>query len=150
VLKDDGHLLRILRAQPVRDAHAHRARVEGDVEMMISRQALFGRLGQYAAHHAAQGLLGQKIVADVVGHADVGDACARLESADARAFPGEVETGSPSGNAINQKCGAVAGESHPRNCVAVKNGIRAGKVKWRLLLPGASEPRLTAAKTARA
>jgi hypothetical protein len=37
--------------------------------MVVARQALFGRVGEHVAHHAAQRLLGQEIVADVVGHA---------------------------------------------------------------------------------
>ena len=43
--------------------------VEGDVEMMLARQrALLGGVGEHAAHDAAQRLLGQEIVADLVGH----------------------------------------------------------------------------------
>ena len=35
--------------------------------MMLARQALFGDVGQHVAHDAAQRLLGQDVVADVVG-----------------------------------------------------------------------------------
>ena len=73
VLQDDGHLLGILRAQPVRHAHAVGVGVEGDVEMMVAGQALLGRFGEHAAHHAAQRLLGQEIVADLVGHGPSGN-----------------------------------------------------------------------------
>ena len=47
VLQDDGHLLRILLAQPRRQPHALGRGVEGDVEMMLARQALLGGVGQH-------------------------------------------------------------------------------------------------------
>src|SRR5476651_2225583 len=69
VLQNDGHLFRVLRAQPVGNAHAVAVGVERDEEMVVARQAFLGGVAEYAAHHAAQRLLGQKIVADLVGHA---------------------------------------------------------------------------------
>ena len=68
VLQDDRHLVGILLAQAIRHAHAGARGIERDVEMMVARQALLGGVGQHLAHDAAQGLLGQKIVTDVVGH----------------------------------------------------------------------------------
>ncbi len=67
VLQHDGHLFRILLAQARRELHAGRARIERDVEMMLARQAAgLGHVGEHAAHHRAQRLLGQQIVADVI------------------------------------------------------------------------------------
>ena len=37
--------------------------------MMLARQALLGGVGEHLAHHAAQRVLGQDVVADVIdGH----------------------------------------------------------------------------------
>ena len=84
VLQDDGHLLGILHAQPVRHAHALGVGVERNVEMMIARQVLLlGDVGEHVAHHAAQRLLGQEIVAEMVGHA--GSGVWRQDSRDASA-----------------------------------------------------------------
>jgi hypothetical protein len=75
VLQNDGHLLGILHAQPFRHAHALGLGVERDVEMVVARQAfLLDGLAEHAAHHAAQRLLGQEIVAEMVGHAGNGAA----------------------------------------------------------------------------
>ena len=35
--------------------------------MMLARQAVLGGVGEHLAHHAAQRVLGQDVVADVVG-----------------------------------------------------------------------------------
>jgi len=40
MLQDNGHFLRILRLQPRRQPHVAGARIEGDVEVMIARQAV--------------------------------------------------------------------------------------------------------------
>ena len=45
VLQNNGHLFRILRAQPVGNAHAVAVGVEGDEEMVVAGQALFGGVG---------------------------------------------------------------------------------------------------------
>jgi hypothetical protein len=50
--------------------------------MMVARQALFGRVCQHAADHAAQRLLGQKVIADLVSH---GGSAPLMESQDASA-----------------------------------------------------------------
>src|SRR5262249_16713434 len=67
VLQNDRHLLRILLAQARRYPHAGRARVERDVEMVLAREPILGRVAQHALHDAAQRLVGQEIVADMVG-----------------------------------------------------------------------------------
>ena len=66
VLQHDGHFFRILLAHARGELHAGRAGVERDIEMMLARQPGFRRIGEHAAHHRAQRLLGQQIVADVV------------------------------------------------------------------------------------
>src|SRR6185503_7236434 len=53
MLEDDGHLVRVLRAQPVRHVHTVGFCVERYVEMMVPRQAFLGRVGEHAADHAA-------------------------------------------------------------------------------------------------
>ena len=69
MLQDDGDVLRMLRAQAVRHLHAVGLGIERDVEMMLAGQAVFRGVSQDVAHHAAQGLLGENIVADMVrGH----------------------------------------------------------------------------------
>src|SRR6185312_10571634 len=68
-LDDDGHLLRITLAQPAGNAHAGRAGQEGDEKVVVAGKAGARDLGQNLAHDAAQSLLGQYVVADVVvGH----------------------------------------------------------------------------------
>src|SRR5262249_38795503 len=56
--------------QPRRYAHARRAGVERDEEVMLARQPVLGCVREDALHHAAQGLLGQEVVADMVGRHD--------------------------------------------------------------------------------
>ena len=68
MLKDDRHFLGILRAQAVRHVHAVSTCIERNVKMMVAGQALLGGIRQHTVHDAPQGLLGQKIVADLVGH----------------------------------------------------------------------------------
>jgi hypothetical protein len=36
--------------------------------MVLARQALFGGISHHAAHHAAERVLGQDVVTDIVGH----------------------------------------------------------------------------------
>jgi hypothetical protein len=69
MLQDDGHLLGILRQHARRQAHAVRAGVEGNIEMMLPGQAVLGGVDEHLVHDPAQGLLGQDIVPDVIdGH----------------------------------------------------------------------------------
>jgi hypothetical protein len=65
-LEHDGHLLGIALAQARRYAHARGAREEGDEEMMVAGQAGARDLAQHLAHHPAQRVLGQNVVADVI------------------------------------------------------------------------------------
>src|SRR6202043_2500268 len=66
VLEDDGHFLGILGAQALRHAYPRRTGVEGNIEMMIARQAALGGVLQHPAQHRAQRLLRQQVVAYVV------------------------------------------------------------------------------------
>ena len=70
VLQHDRHFLGILRAACAADSsHALGAGVERDVEMMLARQAVLGGVLEHRVHDAAQRLLGQDVVADVIdGH----------------------------------------------------------------------------------
>jgi len=45
MLQDDRHLFRILRQKPRRQLHAVGGGQEGDEEMMLARQAVFGGVG---------------------------------------------------------------------------------------------------------
>ena len=75
VLQDDGHLGRILRLEAGGDAHARMLRVEGDEEVVLAGQAGLRHLGKHFAHEAAQGVLGEHVVADeVFGHRREGSA----------------------------------------------------------------------------
>ena len=69
VLDDDRHLFWIALAQAGRDAHAWRAGQEGDEEVVVARQPGARHFAEHLAHDAAQCLLGQNVVSDVVfGH----------------------------------------------------------------------------------
>ena len=62
-------LLRILRPHALRELHAFRPGIERHVEMVLPGQAVPRSILQHGAHHAAQRVLGQDIVTDVVdGH----------------------------------------------------------------------------------
>src|SRR3974390_447194 len=61
--------------------------------MVVARQALLlGGLGEHVAHHAAQCLLGQEIVAEMVGHAGYKLPCQIRVNASAPATPGAIPT----------------------------------------------------------
>ena len=66
MLQDDRHLLRVLRVHPRRQLHARGIGGEGDLEMMVARQALLGDVGEHGAHDAAQRGLRQDVVADMI------------------------------------------------------------------------------------
>ena len=68
MLEHDRHFFRKLRAQPVGNAQARRARVEGDEEMMLAGQAVAGNVGEHLADDAAQRVLCEQIVTDKIGH----------------------------------------------------------------------------------
>jgi len=64
VLQHDHHLVGILIEQLARSAHARGGRLEGDVEMVVARQARGCRLLQRGAHDAPQGVLLQRFIVD--------------------------------------------------------------------------------------
>jgi hypothetical protein len=68
MLQDDCHLVRVLAAQPLRELHAFGLGIERDVEVVVAHQTLLCGFRQNVANDAAQGLLGQKVVANVIGH----------------------------------------------------------------------------------
>ena len=70
VLEDDRHLFGIAFAQALGYLHARRTRVERDVEVVLAHEAVLCRVGENTLNHAAQCLLGQEIVADMVGRHD--------------------------------------------------------------------------------
>ena len=104
----------MLLAQPRRNLHALGAGIERNVEMMLARQAVLGGVLEHVAHHTAQRILGEEIVADVVDGHD------RELAAD-----GDSHRNASARNVESQL------ERAPE------------KRKWGLLLPGAPEPRLT-------
>ena len=67
VLQDDRHLVGILAEQVRRSGHAGRVGLEGDVEVVRARQALRrGGALQGRLDHAAQGVLGHRLIAHLV------------------------------------------------------------------------------------
>ena len=57
VLQDDGHFLRVLRPDPLRQFHAGMAGAEGDIEMVAAGQALHRDMLDRLRHDVAQRLL---------------------------------------------------------------------------------------------
>ena len=70
VLKHDRHFIGILRAQAPRQAHPRRAGVEGNIKVMLAREAVVGGVLEHPAQHGAQRLLGQQVVTDVIDRHD--------------------------------------------------------------------------------
>jgi len=69
VLEHDRHLVRMLLAQALRQAHARRGGPEGDVEMMLAREPVAARLGQDLADDALERVLHHQVVAEnILGH----------------------------------------------------------------------------------
>src|SRR3546814_2734369 len=68
VLDDDGHFVRILRAQMLRQPHVRMIGAECDVEMMVARQAMPADLDQRLAQHAAQRALDHSDVSQQISH----------------------------------------------------------------------------------
>ena len=66
MLQDDRHGFGILRAHALGQPHAGRRGGKCDLEMMLAGQPFLGRIGQNGAHHAAQRLLRQDVVANVI------------------------------------------------------------------------------------
>ena len=67
VLQDDGHVLWILRTHALGHFNPFGASVEGDVEMVIAWQAAPGDVFEHSFHHAAERVLGEDVVADMIG-----------------------------------------------------------------------------------
>ena len=68
-LQHDRHFLRIPVAQAVGHFHLRMIGAEGDIEMMVARQACRRDRGQHAANDAAQGIFNNDIVAhQIFGH----------------------------------------------------------------------------------
>ena len=57
VLQDDGHFLRVARLQVARDGHAGEFRAEGNVEMVLARQAAAAGMVQRLDRDGAQRFL---------------------------------------------------------------------------------------------
>src|SRR5262249_19703400 len=69
MLEHDRHFFGKLGEDSRRHAHALRTGIESDVEMVVARQAMFGGVIEHGAHDAAEGLLREDVVADVIdGH----------------------------------------------------------------------------------
>src|SRR5262249_34326528 len=131
VLEHDRHLGRELGQKPWRHAHALSLRIEGDVEMVLARQPVLGGIVEHRAHHATQRLLRKQIVADVIdGH-----------NSSLQREPQHVTMlACPAASTSTVLCVATAVTRGQRP--AAKPVRRSKNGKWRLLLPGASEPRL--------
>ena len=67
MLQNDRHLFRILRQKPRRQLYAIGGGQEGDEEMMLAGQAVFGSVGQHAAQHPAQRVTRQHVITDMIG-----------------------------------------------------------------------------------
>ncbi len=63
VLQHDRHLVRIARLKVVGDLHTRRRRAEGDVEVMLARQAALGDLAQRLPQDTAQCALEHMVIA---------------------------------------------------------------------------------------
>src|SRR5258707_14999152 len=135
MLEDDRHLLRILRQQPRRKLHALGGRQEGDEEMVLAGEPVLGGIGQYTAQHAAQRVARQYVVSDMIG--------GHFRSC--RIMLPEIggDIGSPTPLSTHATPAARRGQQAlpPLAEIPAKSRLQ-GKLKWRLLLPGASEPRL--------
>jgi hypothetical protein len=66
VLQHDRHVGRILLAHARGEAHAGVTGVKADIEVMFSRQAARGGIHKNAPDDLTQGILGQKVVADMI------------------------------------------------------------------------------------
>jgi hypothetical protein len=66
VLQHDGHLAGVALAQGRRDLAFRVVGAEGDVEMVVSGQTVFGDMDQGAAHDTAQRIFHHAVVPQVV------------------------------------------------------------------------------------
>src|SRR6185437_1523608 len=114
--------------------------------MMLPRQAMFGGVGQDAAQHAAQRVTRQHVISNVIGrHCLSCRVCYRRWSA---AGPWCVFGPDSQPLAmvprVGEEVSTIGGEYSGKKPRKGQVGSNAGReMKWRLLLPGASEPRLT-------
>ena len=70
VLNHVGHFFGKPLHELRRDLHARRAGAEGDIEMVLARQAAIGFApAERFTHNAAHGCLGKRFVTDIVRHA---------------------------------------------------------------------------------
>src|SRR5438045_2154966 len=162
MLEDDRHLLRILRQQPRRKLHALGGRQEGDEEMVLAREPVLGGIGQYTAQHPAQRRApARRIEYDrwpfsVLSHYAAGGSAA-TSVADSPVHPcypdsaprsaGVAAASGNSGQSMARgifvrKCSQPMIGAYSAKPVFTLAEYAPGKLKWRLLLPGASEPRL--------
>src|SRR6202045_5099258 len=95
--------------------------------MMLAGQTVLGGVGQHTAQHAAQGVARQDVVSDMIGR--------HYQSCRVQIVPSKRR--SP-----DSPIPACYPGSVPRSAGVTASGGNPGKLKWRLLLPGASEPRL--------
>src|SRR5882724_546404 len=102
--------------------------------MMFARQAVLGGISQYAAKHPAQRVARQHIVSDMIGrHCESCRVQMPLSDQRRCPWPDSLRTyysGRGPGSA-----GLAAGGGYSSKSFG-------HELKWRLLLPGASEPRL--------
>src|SRR5258706_5864129 len=163
MLEDDRHLLGVLRQQSRRKLHALGGRQEGDEEMVLAGEPVLGGIGQYTAQHPAQRVASQHVVSDMIG----GNvrSCRILLPADRRrhrqpdspvrpCYPGgaprSVGVAAAGGNSSQGMARSIFARkcSQPMICAYSAKPAPTfaeyapGKLKWRLLLPGDSEPRL--------
>ena len=67
VLEDDRHLVGEALPDRGRRDHARRLGLERDIEMVVADEPVARRVGKDLAHHGAQRVLHQKVVADEIG-----------------------------------------------------------------------------------
>src|SRR5215813_7074789 len=134
MLQDDGHFFRVLSKKPRRQLYAFGGRQERDEEMMLAGQAMRGRVGQDPPHHAAKRVARQHIVSDMVGRH--GRSCCILKKT------AGLCAGRRLGSPMLPSRLAEISRAHRVKLRQVRLASRQ-EIKWRLLLPGASEPRLT-------
>src|SRR5690242_17363566 len=103
--------------------------------MVVARQAMRSRIAQDPPQHAAERVARQHIISDMVGRHDW--SCHILKKR-----PGNSDGGTGRPTRLFGQCYSLY---PPKSAGRWRERSQAvfGKLKWRLLLPGASEPRLT-------
>src|ERR1700722_13662870 len=95
--------------------------------MMLAGQAVLGRVGQHTAQHAAQRIARQDVISNVIGR--------HYRSCRVRIRAARMPV-------TRLAYAACYPASAPRSAGVAVIGGYTSRLKWRLLLPGASEPRL--------